>query len=77
MDYAVYAALLLGVFAAAFLVARSPAFWVGVAKVVFTAALPFILKRMPPTQEKEWRDLMLRGATQEEINTWERNRHKR
>lgn len=60
-DYLLYAAALIGVAAAAFLVARSPAFWVGLAKVAIMALLPFILKRKPPDEEALWGEAVLRG----------------
>ena len=35
---------------------------------------PQLLKRMPPDDEAEWRELQLRGASQKEINEWQRKR---
>jgi hypothetical protein len=55
-------AVILGLFAGAILVARSPTFWVGLGAVIFKALLPFILKRMPPEEEEAWRKCMLRGG---------------
>lgn len=81
MNYALGAAVLIGVCAAAFLVARSPTFWIGLGKALFIQTLPLILKRMPADKEQEWRDLQARGASKEEINQWEadrlRNRNKK
>ena len=74
---ALYLASILGVFAAAFLVARSPVFWIGLAKIIITNILPIILKRMPPEDEKAYNDLMLSGASKDEMNQWERDRIKR
>lgn len=53
----------LGITAGGFLVARSPTFWVGLVTVMFKAALPFILKRMPPEEEEAWRKCILKGGT--------------
>jgi hypothetical protein len=55
-------AVILGLFSGAVLVARSPAFWVGMGSVMIRAALPYILKRMPPEEEEAWRKCMLRGG---------------
>lgn len=54
--------VILGLFAGGVLVARSPAFWVGLGSVLIQAALPYILKRMPPEEEEAWRKCMLRGG---------------
>lgn len=51
-----------GIGAGGFLVARSPTFWIGLATELIKRALPFILKRMPPEEEKKWRDEYLRGG---------------
>lgn len=40
--------MILGVLAAAFLVARSPAFWIGLVKVVVLALMPKFLKALKP-----------------------------
>ena len=61
IDYLLYAAALIGVAAAAFIVARSPAFWFGLAKVATMALLPFAMKRKPPDEEALWREAVLRG----------------
>jgi hypothetical protein len=53
--------LFLGLFSGAFLIARSPAFWVGLGTVIFKALLPFITKRMLPEEEAAWRKCMLQG----------------
>ncbi len=53
----------LGLFSGAFLVARSPAFWVGLGTVIFKALLPSITKRLPPEEEAAWRKCVLRGGT--------------
>jgi hypothetical protein len=54
--------LILGLFAGGVLVARSPTFWIGLGTVLFKAALPYLLKRMPPEEEAEWRKCQLRGG---------------
>ena len=74
---ALYLASILGVFAAALLVARSPTFWIGLAKIIITNILPIILKRMPPEDEKAYNALILRGASKDEIAQWEDARIKR
>lgn len=55
--------IFIGITAAAFMVARSPTFWVGLVSVMIKAAMPFILKRMPPEEENAWRKCILRGGT--------------
>lgn len=35
---------------------------------------PQILKRMPPEEEAEWRELLKRGASDQEIREWQRKR---
>ncbi len=58
-DALLLTAALIGVAAAAFLVARSPAFWWGMALTVWKAALPSILKAVAPrerTQEEKDRE---------------------
>ena len=54
-------AILLGVGAAAFVVARSPSFWIQLFYVGFTAALPFILKRKSPEEEAKDHEKLARG----------------
>jgi hypothetical protein len=60
-DITLYMAVILGVGAAAFVVARSPAFWFGMAKIAFKAVLPIILKRKSPEEEAKDHDLAARG----------------
>lgn len=54
-------AILLGVGAAAFVVARSPSFWIQLVIVGFKAALPFILKRKSPEEEAKDRERVAQG----------------
>jgi len=56
------AILILGVGAGGFLVAQRPSFWFGLGTVMFRAAFPYLLKRMPPEKEKEMRDCIRRGG---------------
>jgi hypothetical protein len=55
-------AVVLGLFSGAVLVARSPTFWFGLGTVMLKAALPYLLKRMPPEQEKAMQDCLRRGG---------------
>ena len=55
-------AVVLGLFSGAVLVARSPAFWVGMGTVMLKAALPYLLKRMPPEEEKAMQDCLRKGG---------------
>ena len=41
---------------------------------LFNHFVPKLLKRMPPEQEAEWRELVLRGASKEELQAWQRAR---
>lgn len=51
-----------GLTAGAFMVARSPTFWLGMGEEVFKKMLPIILKRMPPEEEEAWRKCQLRNG---------------
>lgn len=62
IDIALFVAVLIGVAAGGFLVARSPAFWVGMGLEVFRRLMPILMKRMPPEKEAEWRDCIRRGG---------------
>lgn len=57
---------LAGIFAGAILVAQRPSFWYGLGAEAIKSALPKIVeivtKRMPPEQEKAWRDCERRGG---------------
>lgn len=60
------AAVLIGVAAGTAMVVRSPTFWVGMGHAIVKAAMPAILavvlKRMPPEEEKAWRECERRGG---------------
>lgn len=66
LEIAAIAVFFLGVGAAGFLVAQRPVFWLGMASVMLKAGLPYvaeyITKRMPPEQEKAWRDCIRRNG---------------
>ena len=62
IEVALIAAVLTGLVAGGVLAAQRPSFWFGLGTVMFRAALPFLLKRMPPEKEKEWRDCIRRGG---------------
>lgn len=59
-------AVLLGVGSAAFLVMRSPGFWIDAARQIGRELLPkvtqIITKPMPPEQLKAWQDCQRRGG---------------
>lgn len=59
-------AVLAGLFAGAALVAQRPTFWIGMGTAIFRGVAPMIVayvtKRMPPEQEKAWRDCQKRGG---------------
>lgn len=73
LEVAAIAAMLLGIAAAAFLVARRPEFWFGLGVVIFRAVLPVLARRMPPQEEAEWRAAERAGRGDE----WLRNRFKK
>ena len=73
----VYGAILIGIAAAAYVVARSPVFWVGLAETLIKAALPLIVKRMSPEDEKTLNEMQINGSSQDEINRWQWERLKR
>ena len=61
-DAVLLVATLIGVCAAAFLVARSPSFWVGVVQIVLGQLRPHILKIVRPKNfTKEQLDKIARG----------------
>lgn len=53
---------ILGITAGAFMVARSPVFWMGMGKEIFKIMIPIIIKRMPPEEEEAWRRCQLQGG---------------
>lgn len=76
---ALVAAVLIGVGAAAFLVMRSPTFWVDAGKQLGAALLPEIMrifaKRMTPEEEEEYRRAFRAGRGDEWLrNRWRRRR---
>lgn len=62
VEIAAIAMLLIGIGAGGFLVAQRPSFWLGLGTAMFKAALPFLMKRMSPEKEQEWRDCIRRGG---------------
>lgn len=62
IEVALIVAVLTGLIAGGVLAAQRPSFWLGLGTVMFRAALPFLLKRMPPEKEQEWRDCIRRGG---------------
>ena len=62
IEVALIAAVLTGLVAGGVLAAQRPSFWFGLGAVMLRAALPFLLKRMPPEEEQEWRDCIRRGG---------------
>lgn len=70
IEIALIGAVLVGVAAGTALVVRSPAFWVGLVAAMVRAGLPYLLRRMPPEREAEWRREQQAGRGDE----WLRNR---
>jgi hypothetical protein len=66
-DAALFAVVLLGLFAGGFMVARSPTFWFGVGQEIIKSMIPILMKRMPPEKEQEWRDCIRRGGEWDHI----------
>jgi cyanate permease len=62
LEIAAIVALLVGVGAGGYLVARRPTFWVGLGVAVFNSLLPHLAKRMTPEQEKAFQDCVRRGG---------------
>jgi len=62
LEIAAIAALLVGVGAGGYLVARRPTFWVGLGVAVFKSLLPHLAKRMTAEQEKAYQDCVRRGG---------------
>lgn len=62
LEITAIAVLFLGICAGGFLVAQRPTFWAGLVAVGIKAALPHLLKRMPPEQEQAFRDCYRRGG---------------
>lgn len=68
IEIAAIAMLFVGIGAGGFLVAQRPTFWWGLLAVAIRAALPHIMKRMPPEKEREFQDCMRRGGQWDHIN---------
>jgi len=65
MDYIsiiLFLCVILGITAGAFMIARSPVFWIGMGKEIFKIMIPIIIKRMPLEEEEAWRKCQLRGG---------------
>jgi hypothetical protein len=62
LEIAAIAALLVGVGAGGYLVARRPTFWVGLGVAVFKSLLPHLAKRMTAEEEKAYQDCVRRGG---------------
>jgi hypothetical protein len=62
LEIAAIAALLVGVGAGGYLVARRPTFWVGLGVAVFKSLLPHLAKRMTAEEEKAFQDCVRRGG---------------
>jgi hypothetical protein len=61
-DALLYLAAIIGVGAAAFIVARSPTFWLGMGAAILKAAWPYLLKAVKPKDyTKEQLDKIARG----------------
>jgi hypothetical protein len=60
------ALVLVGLMAGGYIAAQRPAFWIEFGGRIFKKLLPIIFayatKRMPPEQEKAWRDCERRGG---------------
>mgnify|MGYP006371048687 FL=1 len=69
-----YIAALVGMTAAAFIVARSPTFWVGVAMVIWRAVAPMLLKPEDPETRKRRQAVERAGGEWDHINKRERRR---
>ena len=65
-EVALIVVALAGIFAGAVLVAQRPSFWYGIGSEAVKAVIPkvveLVITRMPPDQEKAWRDCERRGG---------------
>ena len=65
-EVALIVVALAGIFAGAVLVAQRPSFWYGISSEAVKAVIPkvveLVITRMPPEQEKAWRDCERRGG---------------
>lgn len=68
LEIAAIAMLFVGIGAGGFLVAQRPTFWWGLGVVAFKAALPYLMRRMTPEQEKAFQDCMRRGGQWDHVN---------
>lgn len=62
VDAILFLALVLGLAAGGFMVARSPTFWIGFAVEVFKRILPVLAKRNTPEIEAEMQACLRRGG---------------
>lgn len=53
LDYVLLAAVIIGLAAGGFLVARSPTFWVGLFMVILQRAWPYLSKPLSPEDQKK------------------------
>lgn len=67
LEIALIGAVLVGATAGTVLIVRSPNFWFGLVAAAVKAALPFILTRMKPGQEAQWRDATRKGDAGDEF----------
>jgi 4-hydroxybenzoate polyprenyltransferase len=67
LEIAALTVLFVGIGAGGYLVAQRPSFWWGLGAVAFKAALPFLMKRMTPAQEKAFQDCVRRGGEWDHI----------
>lgn len=78
IDAALFVALLLGIAAGGFMVARNPAFYVLLGQELLSIALPvvskLVLKRMTPEQEASFQETMRRGQEWDHIRKRPRDR---
>lgn len=53
LDYVLLAAFIIGLAAGGYLMARSPAFWVGLVMVILQRAWPYLSKPLSPEDQKK------------------------
>lgn len=61
IDYVLLAAFIIGLAAGGYLVARSPAFWVGLFMVILQRAWPFLSKPLSPEDRERWNQSIRRA----------------
>lgn len=74
LDYVLLAAFIIGLAAGGYLMARSPAFWVGLVMVILQRAWPYLSKPLSPENRARWHKTIRRAEEWDNFNKKPRDR---